>query len=211
MADGPYLPEDEEDDASIPFTPVPVRARRDGWTEARQRGFIAALKRIGSVTTAARHVGKTRRSAYKLRERPGAESFALAWDSAAEFGRVNVHDHVIDRALNGAFVPRFYRGRQTGIGFRYYDGIASAVLGGRALLFADRLEQAEESGQRRAYFEIERAWRTDYEERVAAEVALRVARDKLGRLVALGLIGPEWLDPEREAAHCALPPRARLL
>ena len=39
------------------FTPVPLRARADGWTPARQRGFIAALARCGSILAAARHVG----------------------------------------------------------------------------------------------------------------------------------------------------------
>jgi hypothetical protein len=33
---------------------------------------------------AARAVGKTRRSACRLRERDGAESFALAWEKAAQ-------------------------------------------------------------------------------------------------------------------------------
>jgi hypothetical protein len=61
------------------------------------------------------------RSAYKLRERPGAESFAAAWDAAAEWGRINVHDHVIDRALHGAVTPRFRAGRQTGTVHRFYD------------------------------------------------------------------------------------------
>jgi hypothetical protein len=64
------------------FTPVPVRARKDGWTPERQRRFIAMLRRGRSVVKAARAVGMSRESAYRLRERPGAESFAAAWDSA---------------------------------------------------------------------------------------------------------------------------------
>jgi len=42
--------------------------------------FLAALYVTGSVSAAARIVGKSRESAHRLRARPGAESFASAWD-----------------------------------------------------------------------------------------------------------------------------------
>ncbi len=49
---------DPSDDL-LAFTPVPSASRRrDGWTEPRQREFIAALSRCGSVSAAARQVGK---------------------------------------------------------------------------------------------------------------------------------------------------------
>ncbi len=62
------------------FRPVPLRGRADGWSEARQCGFLVALYLTGSVAAAARAVGMSRASAYRLREREGAESFAAAWD-----------------------------------------------------------------------------------------------------------------------------------
>jgi hypothetical protein len=62
------------------FRPVPLRSRRDGWTEVRQCAFLAQLYATGSVSAAARVVGMSRASAYRLRERAGAESFAFAWD-----------------------------------------------------------------------------------------------------------------------------------
>jgi hypothetical protein len=64
------------------FDPVPLRARRDGWTPGRQRAFIAALRATRSISKAARVVEMSRKSAYRLREHPGAESFAAAWDEA---------------------------------------------------------------------------------------------------------------------------------
>lgn len=64
------------------FDPVPVRARRDGWTPERQRAFIAALRATRSISKAARAVGMSRKSAYRLRDRPDAQSFAAAWDEA---------------------------------------------------------------------------------------------------------------------------------
>ncbi len=63
------------------FHPVPLRARRDGWTVARQCEFLARLYLTGSVTAAARSVGKSRASAYRLRVSEGAQGFVRAWDS----------------------------------------------------------------------------------------------------------------------------------
>lgn len=65
-----------------PFHAVPLRARRDGWTPLRQAEFIGHLAETLSVTTAARRVGMSRETAYRLREHAGAESFCAAWDAA---------------------------------------------------------------------------------------------------------------------------------
>jgi hypothetical protein len=64
------------------FYPVPTRTRRDGWTIARQADFLGMLAETGSVIGACEAVGISRKSAYQLRARPGAESFAAAWDAA---------------------------------------------------------------------------------------------------------------------------------
>ncbi|MBA3241046.1 MAG: hypothetical protein H0T60_07435, partial [Acidobacteria bacterium] len=47
----PFAPQPAADeDPQIQFTPVPrLRIRRNGWTEHRQRVFIAALAGCGSV------------------------------------------------------------------------------------------------------------------------------------------------------------------
>jgi hypothetical protein len=63
------------------FAPVPLRYRADGWTPGRQADFLGHLAQTRSVAAAARHVGMTRESAYRLREKEGAESFAAAWDA----------------------------------------------------------------------------------------------------------------------------------
>jgi hypothetical protein len=66
----------------LTFAPVPVRRRRDGWTVEKQIGFIEILAETGCVTTAARSVGMSVRSAYRLAARPDAREFAAAWDTA---------------------------------------------------------------------------------------------------------------------------------
>lgn len=103
-------------DQDIPlFTPVPSASkRRDGWTPERQARFIAALAAIGTVAGAARAVGMSAWSAYKLRDRAGAEGFARAWDIAQQMPGDRVYEQAIDRAINGVETSRYYRGRQVG-------------------------------------------------------------------------------------------------
>ncbi len=70
------------------------KIRRDGWTAERQLAFLAALERTRSVTTAARAVGMSRESAYRLRERPAGELFAALWDGVFQVtGVANSQGH----------------------------------------------------------------------------------------------------------------------
>lgn len=64
------------------FVPVPLRARADGWTPLRQAEFLGHLAATGSVAQAARAVSMARETAYRLRARADAGSFAAAWDAA---------------------------------------------------------------------------------------------------------------------------------
>lgn len=116
-----------ESGSPLTFTPVPCR-RHNGWTAERQRAFIDHLARIGLVAPAARAVGMSRQTAYALRQKPGAESFAAAWDLALEMGLGNAEDHAITRALDGYDVPYFYGGRQCGTIRRYDHRLLLAVL-----------------------------------------------------------------------------------
>lgn len=116
----------------IPFDPVPrLRKRRSGWTEERQRGFIEALAQCGSVRAAAAHVGCSARTAYRLLDADGADSFAAAWDQALNFGRARIESEALERALNGAFVPVYRRGKLVRVEYRRCDKLAIAMLGGQ--------------------------------------------------------------------------------
>ena len=111
------------------FTPVPTAStRHDGWTPERQHRFIAALAAVGVVAAAARAVGKSATAAYNLRERPGAEDFASARDTAIAMARDRAYEHAIDQATNGIVTPRYYRGRQIGTVRRYDYRLALKVL-----------------------------------------------------------------------------------
>lgn len=121
----------EDPTKHIPLTPVPrLRARRRGWSEGRQRAFIFALSRCGSVARAARAVGMSPRSAYLLLDAPGADSFAQAWDRAIDEGIERVRADALQRALGGVFVPVFRRGKLVRVEHRQSDALAIALLNG---------------------------------------------------------------------------------
>lgn len=159
---------DNEIEDEIPFEPVPSRRRRkDGWTPERQRGFIAALARCGSVTAAARHVGMSASSAYRLLDREGSESFAAAWDLAAEMGRDRIRDCTIERATKGAWVPVMRRGKVVRMEYRYFDRLAIAILSGRQAALDN---SAEDRAEARA---IRRRQRAEERRQAEAEKAMR--------------------------------------
>ena len=112
MASNPKLP--------VPFEPVPVRPRHDGWTVERQFAFIEKLADCGSVTAAARHVGMSRESARKLRRRPCGHAFRDAWDAALDCGYAEVEEAAMERSKKGVARPIFYKGEQVGE-WRHHD------------------------------------------------------------------------------------------
>jgi hypothetical protein len=58
------------------------------WTTLKAQVFLGALADLGRVGEAARMVGMSRQSAYRLRERLGEGAlFARAWDRAEAEGR----------------------------------------------------------------------------------------------------------------------------
>jgi hypothetical protein len=107
---------------------VPLRIRRDGWTPERQRRFIALLAETRCPSRAARAVGLSRESAYRLRGRPGGESFDAAWNAALRSRRPEPTGPTArQRAFEGVLVPVTYRGRKVGER-RKYDGRLAALL-----------------------------------------------------------------------------------
>jgi hypothetical protein len=132
------------------FDPVPSASNRhDGWTPERQRLFIDALRRIGIVSAAARAAGMSRKSAYALRERAGAESgFARAWADAQVSGETSAWYTAIGRAIHGVEVPYFYRGIQCGTRRVYDNRLLLAAF--RAAERSKARRKAEKKARRKA-------------------------------------------------------------
>jgi len=112
----------------LAFVPVPVKPRRDGWTPQRQRAFILRLALLGGVSAAAKAVGMSRESAYRLRDHPGAASFAAAWDKAQGWGRGRAADLGTERAVYGEKREVYYRGRKVGEYVRHDNRLLMAAL-----------------------------------------------------------------------------------
>jgi len=90
------------------FDIAPTRKRHAGWTADRQRRFIDHLSLTGHVGEACAVVGVSSSSAYRLKNKPGAESFSRAWDAALRLSATRLVAVGMDRALNGR-VERHYK------------------------------------------------------------------------------------------------------
>ncbi|MFL6720379.1 MAG: hypothetical protein ACJ8FT_01050 [Sphingomonas sp.] len=90
------------------FTPAPTRKRHAGWTVEKQRKFIEHLALNGMIGEACAIVGVASSSAYRLRNKAGADSFAHAWDAAVRMSATRLSAMALDRAVNGR-VERFYK------------------------------------------------------------------------------------------------------
>jgi len=119
-------PEPAPAPASTPAPPAPAPAplapaeRHDGWTRARQTAFLNELAASHNVSAAARAVGMTRQSAYKLRARLRGEPFDMAWGAAFQSSFDLLAEAAIERAINGVEVPHFYQGELVHTS-RHYD------------------------------------------------------------------------------------------
>lgn len=87
--------------------------RQDGWTLARQRGFLQALADYGSVQKAAASVGMSASGAYRFRAR-APDSFAEAWNEALDVSLGTLIDSAMERAIHGTINPVFYKGEVVG-------------------------------------------------------------------------------------------------
>jgi len=90
------------------FDIAPTRKRHAGWTADRQRRFIDHLSLTGHVGEACAVVGVSSSSAYRLKNKPGAESFSRAWDAALRLSATRLVAVGMDRAINGR-VERHYK------------------------------------------------------------------------------------------------------
>ncbi|MBI0475434.1 hypothetical protein D9601_08735 [Sphingomonas sp. MA1305] len=106
----------------------PTRLRVAGWSTAKQRAFIVALAETGCVSHAAAAVGRSRQSAYALRNRAPRSIFALAWDVAIDLGRKRLLDIALEHAIEGREVAVWYRGEQVGTRRVFNDRLIAFLL-----------------------------------------------------------------------------------
>ncbi|MBK6801603.1 MAG: hypothetical protein IPG83_09010 [Novosphingobium sp.] len=111
----------DADDPLLGFVPyLHAAPRRNSITPPRQRAFIAALAATGIVTQAAREIGASLEALYRLRNMPGAEGFAAAWEQAIDRGMQRLEDCALERAIAGEERP-VVRGGEVVTTWRRYD------------------------------------------------------------------------------------------
>ena len=98
-----------------PFCPVPLRQVPGAFSPQLQAHFLGYLAQTGSVSQACARVGMSRNSAYRLRKKPGAESFCAAWDAALGKPKPRVTPPDLEYlAYHGYIRLRFRAGRYLG-------------------------------------------------------------------------------------------------
>lgn len=116
------------DAAGIPAT-IATPPAEPRWTGERMAEFIAELAATQCVATAARRVGMSRQSAYKLRARQAGEAFDLAWAIALEQAFRQLQSAALARALNGTEVPVYQRGELIGTRQNFDERLTCFLLG----------------------------------------------------------------------------------
>ena len=95
--------------AKNPLIPS-YNVRHDGWTHARTKTFLATLRQTGCVTDAARVVGMSTASGYRLRKRDAV--FRAAWDEALLDARRGLIAVAHERAVVGKEVVIYRNGKE---------------------------------------------------------------------------------------------------
>lgn len=113
--------------SSDPHSVAPA-ARHDGWTPARQAAFLRELAASRNVAAAARSVGMSRQSAYKLRARLRGQPFDIAWAAAFQCHFDALAEAAMERALHGVEVPHFHRGEMVGTSRRFDERLTLGLL-----------------------------------------------------------------------------------
>lgn len=91
-------------------------------------GFLRQLAATSNVSTAAKSVGMSRQSAYRLRTRFKGRPFDIGWEAAFQHGYDNLAHAALERALHGVEVPHYYKGELVGTSRKYDERLTVALL-----------------------------------------------------------------------------------
>ncbi len=98
------------------------------WTPEKQREFLEALARCGSVKAAAAYVGMSREGAYRLRRRQEGRAFDRAWEAALIHARDLYAETLLETGLHGWTETVWYHGEEVGERTRFSPGLLLAAL-----------------------------------------------------------------------------------
>ncbi|ABC62686.1 hypothetical protein [Erythrobacter litoralis] len=151
--------------SSLELTP----AHAKGWTPRRQAVFLRELAATHNVSAAARAVGMSRQSAYRVRARLQGQPFDLAWQAAFRTRFDALAEKALQLAMEGTEVPHFHQGELIHTSRRHDTRLMLGLLA-----LKDRLRRSPPSSR---------------------EPAFAYDGDDLGELIARVEEGPErWRD-----------------
>ena len=120
---------------------IAATPNEDRWTKPKMVEFLRMLGATQCVAAAARAVGMSRQSAYKLRNRLKGEPFDIAWEAAFQHGYDALHQAALERALHGIEVPVFHAGEQVGTRRHFDERLTVFLLSRRNAVGAQRLSR----------------------------------------------------------------------
>lgn len=110
------------------FRPVTDVPRGDRWDKPMMVDFLRMLAATHSVSAAARSVGMSRQSAYKLRNRLKGQPFDIAWEAAFRHGYDNLAHAALELALEGEEVPHYHKGELVGTHRKKHPHLMTSLL-----------------------------------------------------------------------------------
>jgi hypothetical protein len=113
--------------------------RDDRWTPDRMADFLGNLGATQSVSEAARSVGMSRQSAYRLRARLKGQPFDIAWETAFQHAYDDLAQVALERATHGVEMPVFHGGEQVGSYRKYDERLTCFLLAQRSTIGVQRL------------------------------------------------------------------------
>jgi len=116
---------------------LPPDDRQDRWTPSRQAAFLRELAATHCVSSAARAVGMSRQSAYRLRARLKGQPFDRAWAAAFDSVFNALAQAAMERALNGVEVPYLHNGEVVHVARRFDERLTLGLLKMRYELLPD--------------------------------------------------------------------------
>ena len=123
--------------STLPGTAVAVPAPAEAgerWTPERQAQFLRELAACHCVSAAARAVGMSRQSAYRLRARLKGQPFDRGWAMATGCMFDALAQAALERALHGVEVPHYHKGELVGTSRKFDERLTIALLDKAAAL-----------------------------------------------------------------------------
>ena len=122
-------------------SPPTVLNSPDRWTKPKMAAFLRELSACHCISSAAKAVGMSRQSAYRLRARLKGEPFDIAWEAAFQHGYDALHQAALERALHGIEVPVFHGGVQVGTRRHFDERLTCFLLAARNHQVAQQLSR----------------------------------------------------------------------